>query len=395
MSKMPKILLLTDYYLPGYKSGGPIQTVANLVDNLGDEFQFYIVTRDRDTQDDSPYDEVAINAWNTVGKGRVYYASPGPDWPLRLMQLASQVKPDHIYLNSFFSPRFTILPLVLRKLGLFPKAPMTIAPRGEFHRGALELKATKKEIYSRVAAHLGLYDDVHWCATSPQEAVFIRERIADNASVRIAPNLGCVKEASRNPTARPKSAGTVRFVVVARVSPIKNHHRSLQWMRRLNGKVRFDIYGPIGDESYWHKCREVIDDMPENVTVEYWGPLPHQEVHQRLRDYDFFLMPSSSENHGHAIVEAMMAGCPPVISTGTPWRGLLPEKVGKDLPLDRDELFVEELQHCVDMAAEEYETWSRNTHKYGRRSVCSEAALRLNRELFSSSKDNLRKARST
>lgn len=35
-----KILTLADYYLPGYKAGGPIRTLANMVDMLGDEFKF-------------------------------------------------------------------------------------------------------------------------------------------------------------------------------------------------------------------------------------------------------------------------------------------------------------------------------------------------------------------
>ena len=45
------ILSSVGYYLPGYKAGGPIRTLANMVDRLGDEFQFKIVTLDRDFGD--------------------------------------------------------------------------------------------------------------------------------------------------------------------------------------------------------------------------------------------------------------------------------------------------------------------------------------------------------
>ena len=34
------ILIFADYYLPGFKAGGPIKTLSNLVDQLGDEFHF-------------------------------------------------------------------------------------------------------------------------------------------------------------------------------------------------------------------------------------------------------------------------------------------------------------------------------------------------------------------
>jgi len=42
------ILCFVAYYPPGYKSGGPVRTIANMVEHLGDELDFRIVTRDRD-----------------------------------------------------------------------------------------------------------------------------------------------------------------------------------------------------------------------------------------------------------------------------------------------------------------------------------------------------------
>lgn len=382
MSNTQKILLFTDYFVPGFKSGGPVQTIANLVENLGDEFEFYIVTRDRDSGDNEAYSTVEIDDWNRVGIGRVYYASPGADWPFRLTQLWNEIQPDCVYLNSFFSPKFTIMPLVLRKLGMVPQARTIVAPRGEFHDGALNIKAPKKSIYRKLAKMVGLYDGVEWCATTKEEEAHIRGLVGADAPVRRAPNLGCLLEASRDAEARPKESGKARFVVVARISPIKNHHLSLQWLSELDGDVLFDIYGPIGDEDYWQRCKEIIADMPNNVEVNHRGPIPHDEVHDKLGEYDFFLMPSSSENHGHSIVEAMMAGCPPIISTGTPWRGLRDGKVGLDLPIDDHEGFVDELQRCVEMGSVEYAAWSNATHQYGRTAVCSEEALELNRRLF-------------
>ena len=44
----PIILSFAGHYLPGYKAGGPIRSIANMVDQLGDEFDFRIVAGDRD-----------------------------------------------------------------------------------------------------------------------------------------------------------------------------------------------------------------------------------------------------------------------------------------------------------------------------------------------------------
>ena len=38
---MTRMLVITGYYLPGYKAGGPIRTLSNLVERLGDELAFW------------------------------------------------------------------------------------------------------------------------------------------------------------------------------------------------------------------------------------------------------------------------------------------------------------------------------------------------------------------
>ena len=48
MDHKPVILVFLGNYLPGFKSGGPLRTIVNLVDNLSDEFEFLIITSDRD-----------------------------------------------------------------------------------------------------------------------------------------------------------------------------------------------------------------------------------------------------------------------------------------------------------------------------------------------------------
>ncbi len=45
-------------YLPGYKSGGIQRVTINTVDHLCDEFEFRIVTRDRDLGVEQPYPDI-------------------------------------------------------------------------------------------------------------------------------------------------------------------------------------------------------------------------------------------------------------------------------------------------------------------------------------------------
>ena len=48
MPEKKKILIFIDWFLPGYKAGGPIQSVVNLINHLGHEYDFDVVTSNKD-----------------------------------------------------------------------------------------------------------------------------------------------------------------------------------------------------------------------------------------------------------------------------------------------------------------------------------------------------------
>ncbi len=68
-----KILTCIGYYLPGSKGGGPIRTLANMVDRIGDEFEFKIIIAYRDFDDTKPYLGIRVDGWNRVSKADVFY----------------------------------------------------------------------------------------------------------------------------------------------------------------------------------------------------------------------------------------------------------------------------------------------------------------------------------
>src|SRR5690625_2646676 len=186
----PTILTFVGSYLPGFKSGGPVRTISNLVDHLSDQFHLRIVTSDRDSNDSGPYLGVRVDEWNAVGPAQVFYCSPGNRSLKSLRHLINRTYHDLLYLNSFFNPTFTIKPLVLRRLNLIPQRPLLIAPRGEFSEGALEIRKLKKRCYINLAKLTNVYQDAHWHASTNLE----RDNIIDIFSavgekVHIAANL--------------------------------------------------------------------------------------------------------------------------------------------------------------------------------------------------------------
>ena len=378
-----RVLVFIGFYLPGYKGGGPIRTLANMVDRLGDEFQFKIVTADRDFGDTWFYSGIKINGWNRVGKAEVFYM-PLKKRSLRCFRrLLYSTEYDVLYLNSFFSPHFTIKPLLLRKLRLIPNRPSVVAPRGEFSLGALGLKSFKKRVYMTVAKALGLYKDIIWQASSEHEELYIWRWFGRNARVMVAPNLPpLLNTADELAVVRDKTKGCLKIIFLSRISRMKNLDGALKMLKGLKGKVEFNIYGPMEDKAYWAECQKIISSLPENIEVKYCGSIAHDKVGAVMREHDLFFLPTLGENFSHVILEAFCAGCPVLISDQTPWRDLEEKGVGWDLPLSKPEMFQEVLQKCVDMNDEEYVKWSERARVYGLQVSQDDKVVEQNRQLF-------------
>ena len=382
------ILTFTGGYVPGFKGGGPIRSIENLVEALGDEFNFMIITLDRDLDCNECYPGIKVNEWQKVGKADVFYISPNCLTLPHLCHVINEVEFDVLYLNSFFSFKFTIFPLVLRRIGLLKNKVTIVAPRGELWAGAMKIKALKKNIFIWFAKILKLYENVVWQASSLHDieniksAFKIRGNSSNTAPIIVAPNLSKAIQNDNGCSKRNKKPGSLNLVFLSRISPKKNLDGALKMMCGLSGKVTFNIFGPLEDLEDWNKCRCIIDTLPPNIKVNYKGAVRHDEVAGVLSKCELFLFPTYGENYGHVIIEALNAGCPILISDQTPWRGLENERVGWDFSLDHPEKFNAILQKCVDMDNREFGSLSCRAKLYGAKIATNMKSLEQNRELF-------------
>ena len=380
----PTVLVCTHYYLPGYKAGGPTRTLSNLVDQLGDQIDFNILTVDRDSGDKTAYPGVSVNDWNRVGKANVYYLSQNSGSFFGLRHVLRRAKYDLLHLNSFFSPSFTIKALILRKLRLIPNKPVIIAPRGELSMAALRIKGMKKRIYRYAVKRIGLYNNVNWHASGEREVGDIRREFGHKANILIARDL--VVESPRDTDLsrlRPsKIPGSLDLVFLSRISRMKNLDGALSMLKGLKGTVNFNIYGPPEDEDYWIECQRQISSLPKYVSVRYFGMVPPDNVGEIFGKHHVFLLPTRGENFGHVIYESLAAGCPVIISDQTPWQDLESKKAGWSIPLNDTERFSSVLQHCIDMDASDLEMHSMYAQE--RASLVSEdpSAISDNENMF-------------
>ncbi len=376
------ILVFTRRYLPGYKAGGPIQSVANLVRHLHDEFDFSIVTSDRDSGDEIPYENVPSDEWMEVGQARVKYLSRGQWTRSKLESIVRDEPCDALYLNSFFNYPFSIRPMLLRRSGRLPSMPVVLAPRGEFAEGALRIKPKKKRLFLALAKSARLHADVLWQATSEYERQEICCLFGQDAKVHVAPNIPSIQPRDGVCASRPKQQGELRVVFFSRIARKKNLDFLLQQLAHVQGQVELSIHGPLEDESYWEICSRQIKQLPDHIRVRYAGPLRHEEVGQVLSQYDLFAFPTWGENYGHVILEALGCGLPVLISDRTPWRDLKSKGIGWDIPLDQPVRFREAFQICVEMSPEEFALWKHRAREFAESIAHDETVISQNRQLF-------------
>lgn len=377
------ILIFADYYLPGYRAGGPIRSVSNLVDWLGDDFNFYIVTSAFDYGMDTPYPHVKMNEWSDVGKAKVFYMSKRLVLPQKVKKLIRDADPELIMFNSFFSPHYTIAPLLIAKFtGFMKQISVLVAPRGEFSSETLRIKSVKKAFFIRLAKLTGIYSDVNWALTNEKEEKEFYNNIGLNcrSSFRF-PNLP-QKSSESSLKKISKEPGKLKMIYLGRVARIKNLKFALNILRTIrNVEIEYNIYGVQDDPEYWEGCKKIIEIMPPNIIVRYKGDIKNEQVPEILSGYHLFFLPTESENFGHAIYESLLSGTPVLISDQTPWRKLEEKKMGWDIPLNHRELFTKAIENVAAMKTDEINRFKENVFQNIRREKV-ETDVEKNREVF-------------
>lgn len=84
-------------------------------------------------------------------------------------------------------------------------------------------------------------------------------------------------------------------------------------VHRENEAARLLVVGP-GAAAYVNELRTLVANRGLKEAVVFAGPLYGMDVVQAYVDSDVFVLPSHTENFGMAVVEAMAAGTPTIIS---------------------------------------------------------------------------------
>lgn len=332
-----KLLILCDYYLPSVRAGGPIRSISAIVDTLQNDFDITIATRNYDIGIKTPFNEQELKH---DGYQVLYFANDKLMLGIRDTLVSAHF--DIIYFNSFVAPQMTIFTLFYL---FFKRKPrLIISPRGELGKGALLIKSTRKKIYIALFKKLFL-KSVEFFASSDSEKNEIQYFLGKKTTVTVLPNL--TSHVKSSDVINLKKENEINIVFLSRIARKKNILGAIQILMNVNGRVNFDVIGPIEDQPYWDECQALIKQLPAHIHVTYRGLSDPDDVINTLKSYDLFFLPSWNENYGHVIVESLAAGCPVLISDQTPWHDLIDHEAGWEFALSEPQLFAEKIDQLI------------------------------------------------
>ncbi|MDC3171594.1 glycosyltransferase [Pelagibacteraceae bacterium] len=351
-----QIVIFSRYYLPGFKAGGPIESISTFVKLLHNQYQFSIFTSDRDFQDTSKYKEIKSNSWNENHNSKVFYLGKSIfNFFFYLKFILNLEKYKIIYFSSLFDFKFTIIPLIFLKF-FYSNKKIILAPRGELYPGALSIKKRKKYIFLNVLKKINLLSNVVWHATSNQEIQTIRD-IYKFSNIMLAPNI---VEPKIIICPKNKSSEELKLVFFSRITPKKNLLYLIKLISSIKILASLDIYGPVDDLKYWNLCLSTIRELKIEKKVKYMGPLDKKNIHNTLAKYDLFVFPTLGENFGHVIFDAIKSGLPILISNKTPWNDIEDYRIGWSIPISEKAKYLEIINNFDNW-------WSKNSSNFDER----------------------------
>lgn len=364
-----RVAVIYRYFPPAYLAGGPVQTLSALVRGAPDDIDVDVLTTNGDhgVPDALP---VEPNVWGSWHRASVLYASGGLWSVLRGLRSVSRRRPQYVYVNSLFDQRFSFLPQVLVRLGMFPGARILIAPRGELNPGALRLKHGKKRIFLAAYRTLGFARNATWHASTELEADDIRREFGPAAMIVVRPNdTSLPREAHTRSTREP---GPCRLIFASRLSRKKRLDLFLRALSLVEGEYRLRVVGAFDDPAYERLCLDLAASGRLRERVDFVGSLTRDRVLRELANSDVFVFPTAGENFGHVIAEALSTSCPVIVSDNTPWSAILREGGGVVVGDDRPASYAEAVTRFIDggedgwadesrAAGTAFDRWQRDT----------------------------------
>jgi len=337
-----KLLIVTPFYKPAYRFGGPTRSIPALsegLSRLGVDVTVYTTnangksTLEVDANTRLDADGVSVFYFERDIQNSFFYSR-------KLAQACHETINhfDCVYVSSNWG--YPFIPAC--RAALRHAIPYIVTPRTSLMRKTWRGKYLKKMVYHRLVerrlinqASLLHYttqlevDESHWLGLKPDYCIVPNP--VDVSEFDQMPSRGLWRKALN------VQSDTPIILYLGRIEARKGLDitvRSFAEVHKYQQDALLVLAGPEED-GYYAELRTLSTQLGVAKYVRYTGYIDAQTRLQALADADVFVLTSYSENFGMAVVEAMAAGLPVVISDQV---GIAPDlkasNVGIVTPLD-------------------------------------------------------------
>jgi glycosyltransferase involved in cell wall biosynthesis len=132
------------------------------------------------------------------------------------------------------------------------------------------------------------------------------------------------------------------------IRPRKGLHllvESLDYLKENN--IHLLIGGPVGDERYCRKIKEIIEAKGLSRKITWLGFIKYEELSAFYGLSDLFVLPSFEEAFGMVAIESMAYGTPVLVSRKVPiWREVISDNAGEIIELNPESI-AKGIEKCI------------------------------------------------
>ncbi len=238
---------------------------------------------------------------------------------------------------------------------------LVVSPRGTLSSWALGRNALQKRIFWRWIQEPALRNAACFHATAESEYEDIRGR-GFRQPICIVPNgidLPPLEQTTRD--------GRRQILFLGRIHPTKGVDvllRAWQVVAPRFPQWELCIVGP--EEGGYLAQMQALAAHLRLDRIEFPGPIYGAEKLRAYRQASLFVLPTYSENFGMAVVEALAAGTPAVVTQGAPWAGLVEQGAGWWIEIGLDSL-VACLEQALSTSPQRLKQMGRAGHEWMQR----------------------------
>lgn len=163
---------------------------------------------------------------------------------------------------------------------------------------------------------------------SPEIADELKQLGLDTNKFSYIPNGVTIRELPNHANPTPKK-NFRRLIFVGRLAPqkgLKYLLSALSTLKSENYLFHLDIVGSGPDHQM---LEELAKKQDVNDVISFHGNMGHEKVFEHLNDADIFVLPSISEGLSNALLEAMAAGLPCVVTRSGGSERLISSQTGR------------------------------------------------------------------